>query len=225
MLIKGLQKASFVDWDGKIATVLFCAGCNFKCGFCFNKELVNSSSELVEIPEKKILEFLESRKNFIDGVVITGGEPCLQKDLPEFIAKIKLPVKLDTNGSNPEILEYLIKNKLINYIAMDIKAPLNRYQEVAKSKILNLKSKILKSINLIIESGIDHEFRSTLVPGIHTEKDIKKMAQLIKGGKRYFLQNFKPGNTLDSRLKNTKPFASLEKFARIADRIIQTKIR
>jgi len=224
MVVKGFLKTSFLDWDGKIVSVLFTAGCNFRCSFCFNKELVVNSSELVAIPEKEIFEFLEKRKDFLDGVVITGGEPTLQKDLPRFIAKIKLPVKLDTNGSNPGMLEDLIKNKLIDYIAMDIKVPLEKYKKISKLPTLNSEL-IKKSINLIISSGIDHEFRSTLVPGIHTEEDIKKMAKLIKGGQKYYLQNFKPGKTLDPKLKNIKPFANLEKFAKIAGKIIKTKIR
>ncbi|MFH1392460.1 MAG: anaerobic ribonucleoside-triphosphate reductase activating protein [bacterium] len=223
MIIKGLQKTSFIDWDGKIVSVLFTAGCNFRCPFCFNKDLVNNSSELVEIPEKEIFKFLNSRKDFLDGVCITGGEPTLHKDLPEFIKKMKLPVKLDTNGSNPAMLAKLIKQKLIKYIAMDIKAPLEEYQEITKSKIQI--SKIKKSINLIINSGIDHEFRSTLVPGIHTEQDIKKMARLIKNGKRYFLQNFRPKKTLDPKLQKTKPFADLGDFAKIANQYINTKVR
>jgi len=225
MLIKGLQKASFVDWDGKIATVLFCAGCNFKCGFCFNKELVNSSSELVEIPEKKILEFLESRKNFIDGVVITGGEPCLQKDLPEFIAKIKLPVKLDTNGSNPEILEYLIKNKLINYIAMDIKAPLNlkAYQESTGIKNEDLLKRVEESIKIIMGSSIDYEFRTTVVPNLHKREDIEEIARYIRGAKRYILQNFVPQETLDPEYLKIKPYPLevLKEFCRSASSYVE----
>jgi len=228
MIIKGLQKTSLVDWDGKVVSVLFCAGCNFKCGFCFNPDLVFNNPKISKISEQKIFKFLDSRKNFLDGVCITGGEPTLQKDLPEFILKIinyKLKIKLDTNGSNPEMLEYLIKNQLISYIAMDIKTSLDKYSQVTKSQNSNLKTQIKKSINLIINSKIDHEFRSTLVPGLHTEEDINKMAQLIKGARIYFLQNFRPQKTMDPAFQKIKPFTDLKKFAKMANKIIKTKTR
>lgn len=225
MIVKGLQKTSFVDWDGKIVSVIFTAPCNFRCGFCFNPDLVFNNPKIKKISQDKIFKFLKSRKKFLDGVCITGGEPTLHQDLPEFIKKIKnlkFKIKLDTNGSNPKMLSKLIQGKLVNYIAMDIKAPLDKYFKITKYKnILNIK----KSINLIINSGINHEFRSTLVPGIHTEQDIFKMAKLIKNGQKYFLQNFKNKKTLDLELQKIKPFANLYKFAKIANNIIKTKIR
>ncbi|MFH1890678.1 MAG: anaerobic ribonucleoside-triphosphate reductase activating protein [Candidatus Kuenenbacteria bacterium] len=192
MLIGGLQKTSLIDYPDKLAAIIFTAGCNFRCGFCYNPELVTQIDKKSFIPEKYILNFLEKRKKVLDGAVITGGEPTMHKDLPEFICKIKKMgyfVKLDTNGTNPKMLEKLINNKLINYIAMDIKGPLGKYRGIAKAKV-NTKN-IKESIKLIMKSELNYEFRSTILPALHKKQDLERMAKLIKGAEKYYLQKFR----------------------------------
>ncbi len=198
MLIGGLQKLSLLDYPDKISAIIFTAGCNFRCPYCHNPELVDKIDKNALWEEKQIFDFLNKRKDKLDAVVITGGEPTLHQDLPNFIKKIKalnFLVKLDSNGTNPEMLKELIRAKLIDYIAMDIKAPLNKYSQVVKMPV-NVE-KIKDSIQLIMNCGIDYEFRSTILPAMHTQQDIENMAKLIKGAKRYFLQNFIPSGSLN----------------------------
>jgi len=191
MKIGGLQKTTLLDYPHKVAAIVFTQGCNFRCSFCYNGELVIPDKFSSPIPEKDIFGFLKKRKNVLDGIVITGGEPTLHKDLPEFIKKIKdlgLSVKLDTNGTNPEMVKGLLVDNLIDYIAMDIKAPLDRYEEVVGRPLQT--EDITKSIEIIMDSDLDYEFRSTLVPDIHTLEDIKKMGKMIEGAKKWYLQKF-----------------------------------
>ena len=208
MLIGGLQKTSLLDFPDKISAIVFTAGCNFRCGYCHNPELINQVTTV-----KDIFEFLNSRKGKLDGVVITGGEPCLQKDLPEFIKKIKslgFAVKLDTNGSFPEMLEKVLPD--VDYVAMDIKAPLNKY-----SKIVNINvniDNIQKSINLLKNSGIDYEFRTTVIKSQLSYKDFEEIGMLIQNAPRYFFQNFVPSKILDPSLKSETTY-SAEEFEKI----------
>ena len=221
MKIGGLQKLTLIDYPGKVAATVFLIGCNFRCPYCHNPELV--SPELVEgqpqIKESDFFKFLDERKGFLDGVCITGGEPTIHPDLLIFIQKIKkrgFSVKLDTNGSNSEILEYLVNNDLVDFIAMDIKTSILKYNKVkAKNKI----SQVQKSINIIKDSGKDHEFRTTVVPGIVDEKDVKEMAQWLKGAKKIVLQQFRPEKTLNSSFKNIKPYSlqDLKKMVKILE--------
>ena len=222
MLIGGLQKFSLLDYPGKIAAIIFTKGCNFRCHFCYNPMLVwpeekagrlkNSSSRNQKdhalIREDGLFDFLKERKNKLEGVVITGGEPTLHGDLPEFVRKIKIfgyLVKLDTNGTKPEILEKLIKEKLIDYIAMDIKAPADKYQKVANARV-DFK-KIEKSVRIIRESGLPYEFRTTVVPGLLGKEDIKKIGRIIKGARNWFLQKFESGTDLvDENFQGLSPF-------------------
>lgn len=208
MLIGGLQKTSLLDFPDKISAIVFTAGCNFRCGYCHNPELINQVTTV-----KDIFEFLNSRKGKLDGVVITGGEPCLQKDLPEFIKKIKslgFAVKLDTNGSFPEMLEKVLPD--VDYVAMDIKAPLNKY-----SKIVNINvniDNIQKSINLLKNSGIDYEFRTTVIKSQLSYKDFEEIGILIQNAPRYFLQKFVSSKILDPSLKSETTY-SAEEFEKI----------
>lgn len=221
MKIGGLQKLTLIDYPGKVAATVFLIGCNFRCPYCHNPELV--SPELVEgqpqIKETDFFKFLDERKGFLDGVCITGGEPTIFSDLPKFIQKIKkrgFLVKLDTNGSNSEMLKDLIKDDLVDFIAMDIKTSILKYNKVGvKNKI----SQVQKSINIIKDSGKNYEFRTTVVPGIVDEKDIKKIAQWLKGAKKFVLQQFRPEKTLNSSFKNIKPYSlqSLKKMVRILE--------
>lgn len=205
MIIGGIQKTSLIDYPDKISTVVFTQGCNFRCGFCHNKELVISKKTNNEFPEKDVLAFLKKRQSIIEAVVITGGEPTLQKDLIPFIIKIKdlgFFVKLDTNGSNPSIIKKLLKLKLLDYIAMDIKAPFSSYQKLTNSKIEI--SNIKKSISLIISSGINYEFRTTIMP-FFTIDDIEEISKMIKGAEKYYLQNFRNIKTLEENFKSFIP--------------------
>lgn len=188
MKISGLQKVSLVDYDGQIATTIFTSGCNFACPFCHNSGLVKGTEP--EIPTNEILEYLNKRKNVLTAVCISGGEPTLHRDLPDFIAKIKelgYLVKLDTNGTNLDMLKFLVENKLIDYVAMDIKNSLDNY---SKTIGIDNKTNIKETIDYLMNCGIDYEFRTTIIKNYHTENDIQKIAQTISGANKYFLQKF-----------------------------------
>lgn len=218
MTIGGFQKVSLIDYPGKIAAIIFTVGCNFKCGYCHNREL-NCVEGVNKISEDEILSFLEKRKGKLEGVVITGGEPTLQKDLEIFIRKIKemgYLVKLDTNGSNPQIIENLIRAELLDFIAMDIKAPFYKYQKIANTKIISLSIK--KSISLIINSKIKHEFRSTVVKNELRAEDLILMAKMIKGASVYALQKFNPSKVLDKSFHDKKTYP-VEDFESIKNKL------
>lgn len=207
MLIKGVHKTTLIDYPGKIASIIFLAGCNFRCPYCQNPSLVKDHEELPTMPEKDALEFLRGRKKWLDGVCISGGEPTLNKELPEFLRKIKnmkLLIKLDTNGTNPQMLKELLDEKLLDYIAMDIKAPPERYEEVVKAKV-DLE-KIKKSVEIIRNSGVDYAFRTTVVPGLLNSEDIKKICSWLRGSKRYYLQQFRNHVTLDASFRKVAPY-------------------
>lgn len=190
MKIVGFQKLSLVDFPKKVSCVIFTEGCNYRCPFCYNSSLVYDK-RADQYEEEEILEYLDKRKNILDAVVISGGEPTLQKDLIKFIKKIrKLPVliKLDTNGTNPDILEKLINEKLIDYVAMDIKNSFDKYlltTGVENARLDNIR----KSIEILKRKEIDYEFRTTIVKEFHTKEDIKKIKENIDDSK-YYLQNF-----------------------------------
>lgn len=193
MKISGLQKLSLVDYTEHTACTIFTSGCNFACPFCHNSSLVYSKAE--EIKETKVLEYLAKRKNILDAVCVSGGEPTLQKDLYEFIVKIKnmgYKVKLDTNGTNFEILKKLIEDKLIDYVAMDIKNTFEKYPLTTNCSV-NIEF-IKKSINYLMSSDIDYEFRTTLVSEYHNVEDIKSISQMLSGAKKYYLQKFVDNN-------------------------------
>ncbi len=192
MDIAYLLPTTLIDYPGKVAAVCFTTGCNFRCPFCHNCELVlpERIKKLKLIPKNEVLYFLRERRGFLDGLVITGGEPTVQPDLFRFIEKVKgvgLLVKLDTNGSRPEVLEELFNARLLDYIAMDLKAPAARYDEMAGVHVD--MAAITRSIRLIIEQAPDYEFRTTSAPTM-TAKDIEEAVSLIAGAKRYFLQQF-----------------------------------
>lgn len=209
MDIRGIIETSLLDWDGKITSVVFLPGCNFNCPYCSNWILVHAPQTLPAVDLNNIDNFLSGRKDFIDGVVITGGEPTIHPWLPELIKHFKslgMLVKLDTNGSNPEILSELLGHKLMDYIAMDIKAPLNEKYQEATGVGVDL-SKIKESIRLIINSGIDHEFRTTVIPGLIGEKEIEDIAKEIIGAKKFVLQQFVPQHSHDPDLQKLSPFS------------------
>lgn len=191
MDFSGLEKFSLVDYETKLSAVLFFAGCNFRCPFCHNRSLVERLEFGPKIPFEEILDFLKQRKNMLDAVVITGGEATLMPDLKEKIIKIRslgYLIKLDTNGTNPVVLKDLLDSNILDYVAMDIKNSLEKYPLTTDSNVL-IKN-IKQSIDLIINSGVDHEFRTTVVKEYHTLEDMEKIALLIKGAKRMRIQKF-----------------------------------
>ncbi|MDD5606472.1 MAG: anaerobic ribonucleoside-triphosphate reductase activating protein [Candidatus Pacebacteria bacterium] len=211
MKIGGLQKITLIDYPQKLSAIIFTSTCPFRCFFCYNPELVlpEKIKDHPLISEKEIFDFLKQRKGLLQGVVITGGEPLMHKDIDLFIRKIKklgYSIKLDTNGFNPGLLKKLINEKLIDYVAMDIKAPPEKYDKITCVKT-NIKN-IQKSIDILKSSCIDYEFRTTLIPGFLDKKDILKIARWIKGAKKYYLQNFKPGKTITGF--EAKPFSDKE---------------
>ena len=204
MLIGGLQRFSLIDYPGKISAVIFTQGCNFRCPYCHNPELVGFDREDL-IEEDYVLSFLEERRGKIDGVVLTGGEPTLQSDLVDFLKEIKnlgFLIKLDTNGSCPEVIEELLEAKLLDYIAMDIKASLENYSEITNAKVDI--GKIKRSIDVIMHSGVTYEFRTTVVKSQLKMDDILKIGEAIRSADLYVLQSFRPTKTLDPNfLKET----------------------
>lgn len=200
MNIAGVQKVTLLDYPGKVACEIFTQGCNFECPFCQNSSLIPITNT-GEFSEEEIFEYLNLRKNILDGVVITGGEPTVQKDLKGFIKKIKdlgLLVKLDTNGGNPKVLQELIDEKLVDYVAMDIKNIFNKYNITAGKKI-NLDN-IKKSIEILKASKIDYEFRTTIIKEMHSLDDIVSICKLV-GSAKYYLQNFEDSeNVIDHSL-------------------------
>lgn len=192
MVVGGLQRNSFIDFPGRVSCVLFLKGCNFDCPYCHNPELVRAPREKKNnngLKENEVYRFLSQRKGLLDGVVISGGEPTLQDDLPDLCERLKemgYPVKLDTNGSMPRVLKHLIDQGMVDYIAMDIKTAPARYESVAKS---NWEMRhLIRSIELIMTSGIAHEFRTTCVRPIVCEDDILSISRVIEGAQMYVLQ-------------------------------------
>jgi len=209
MEIRGFIPTSMVDWDGKVVSTVFTSKCNFECNFCHNHELIYSPEKFDVIPEEKIFNHLKENADFVDGVCITGGEPTLQSDLYGFCERLKsagMLVKLDTNGSNPLLLKKLIQKKLIDYVAMDIKAPVNpkKYERVSGVKSSYLIDNVRESIQALLKSDIDYEFRTTVVPGIHTREDLKEMVRALNGCKKYVLQKFQPEHAYKDELRKEK---------------------
>ena len=209
MLIAGFQKMTLLDYPEKIAALVFTQGCNFACGYCHNPEMIPSKRILPYRPEfepEAILDFLSRRRGLLDGVVISGGEPTLQPDLADFMTQVKalgLLIKLDTNGSHPEILKKLFGNNLVDYVAMDLKHTAEEYRALVKN---DCAEAIQKSIQIIKGSGVDYEFRSTILPSLHRIEHIHSMGGMIRGAKRWYLQNFRPLKTLDRKLSTERSF-------------------
>ena len=196
MKISGLQKLTLLDYPGKMACTVFTYGCNFRCPFCHNALLVTEENS-DNISEDEFFSFLKKRQGILDGVCISGGEPTLQKDLAEFIRKVKAmgyAVKLDTNGSQPQVLRELAEEKLLDYVAMDIKNSPAKYSLTCGCEVDMVPIK--ESISVIMESGLPHEFRTTTVRELHSAEDFSEIADWLKGDSRYFLQHFEDSGNL-----------------------------
>lgn len=230
MGIKGFTKTSLVDWDGKIASVIFLPFCNFSCGFCHSSGLVKNPKKLSNISKSFIFAFLESKKGWIDGVVITGGEPTLHREeLIKLVRKIKslgFLVKLDSNGTNPGLLEKMIKENMVDYVAMDIKTSKEKYEKATSTKF-DIK-KINQSVKILLAGKVDYEFRTTVVPGLFEKEDIIKIGEWIKGAKLYALQQFRNINVADKKFGKIKPYPKekLEEFGKLLKgKVREVKIR
>ena len=219
MRIGGFQKVSLIDYPGKICAIVFTQGCNFRCSYCHNPQLVKPELYTSPIPEEEILSHLTKRKGKLDGVEVTGGEPLIQPDLPDLLTRIKklgYLIKLDTNGSFPFYLKEILDSRLIDYIAMDIKAPLAKYSEVVGVEIE--KEKILESIKLIMKSDLDYEFRTTILKSQLSKEDVIDIGRLITGAHLYVLQkavlssNMLEGKFKESDLYNNDELDSLREI-------------
>ena len=193
--ILGIEKSSFIDYPNNICTVIFTGGCNFRCPYCHNSSIVNNIGDKIEGEE--IIGYLRSRRKFVNALCISGGEPTIQKGLYNFVRKVKkenFNIKLDTNGTNPSLLKRLIDEKLIDYIAMDIKAPLDKYSLITQTPVV--LEDIQKSINILLENKVDYEFRTTICKELLSVEDIEIISGEIKGCNTYVLQNFKDCKTV-----------------------------
>lgn len=215
MLLSGIQQSTLLDYPDKTACIVFTPGCNFRCGFCHNPEFVLPENIIKIkddfIPEAVFFNFLDKRRGLLDGVVVSGGEPTIAADLLPFMKKIKdlgFLVKLDTNGHRPDVLRKLLDEKVLDYIAMDVKTGLNNYKTLVSHF---MKPELIKeSIELIKQSGVDYEFRSTLIKEVHSAILLDEMSELIRGAKRWYLQTFRPGHTLDVLFRECTSFSEDE---------------
>ncbi len=224
MKILGLEKVSMVDYPKKICATIFTGGCDFKCVFCHNSGIVNESYE--PFKEEDVLNYLISRKHLLDAVTISGGEPTIQRDLEDFIVKVKelgFLIKLDTNGTNPLVLKNLLDKKLLDYVAMDIKNNFADYGEIAGVPNLNA-DKIKQSLEILHQSGVEYELRTTLVAHYHTEENIKKMANELAGQNILYLQKFKDCETCIKSNLEPVPKSEAENFQKILSKKIKNVI-
>lgn len=206
MMIGGFQSFSLSEFPGKISAVVFCRGCNFRCPYCHNPELVDPERFATTWPEDQVVRELSSRRGRVQGVVITGGEPTLQPDLKRFIREMRdlgFAVKLDTNGSDPAALESLLDARLLDHIGLDVKAPPRAYPAVAR--VVIDPSSITRSIAVVIGSGVDHEIRTTWLPSLLSPEDLFEIAGAVKGCRRWVVQRFVPSKTLDPAVMGVRP--------------------
>lgn len=218
MDIYGLEKLSLVDYDGFVAATVFTGSCNFRCGFCHNSALVLDSKSLPIIPESEILDYLKKRKGVLEGLCITGGEPTLNPDLPEFIKKVKdigYKVKVDTNGTNPEMVKLLVKEGLADYFAIDIKNDRNNYAEIIGFKTFDTVT-IEKTVEFLLSGATKYEFRTTLIAEYHKAENIKRIGEWIKGADKYFMQKFKSGDNCISQDLSPVSEETAKEFLEIA---------
>ena len=224
MEILGIEKVSMVDYKDKISATIFTGGCNFRCPFCHNSGIVEKKYNYYS--EDEILEYLKDRKKLLDAVVISGGEPTLQKDLPRFIKAVRALgylVKLDTNGTNPQMLEMLLQDKLIDYVAIDIKNDFSNYSVITGVPNPNTEA-IKKSLALLKKFSVDYELRTTIVKEFHTQKNIEKLSEDLKGEKLLYLQKFKLSEGVFNQTLHEVPKVEAEKFQEILKKNIKNVI-
>jgi pyruvate formate lyase activating enzyme len=203
MKFSGLQKVSLLDYPNKVASVLFTPGCNLRCGFCHNWRIVVDPQPPF-LQEAAALEILEGRKKYVDAVVVTGGEPCMHKELPKFLAKLKergFQVKLDTNGFYPEVLEECLA--YVDYVALDVKTCLDKYKQLGAKDTVDL----MRTVEILKTGKVPYEFRTTIVPELVTPEDVPCIGEMVKGAATHALQQFVPEDTLDKRFEGLKPYA------------------
>lgn len=216
MKIHGLQKMTLLDFPGRVACTVFFGDCDMRCPYCHNAELLDGTAPAV-MDDAELLAFLKKRQGLLDGVCFTGGEPLLQKDLPDFAAKVRelgYPVKLDTNGNHPDRLEKMIREDLVQYVAMDIKNSPERYAETAGLRQLDL-APIRESVRMLMEGKTDYEFRTTAVAELHDDESFEQIGQWIKGAKRYFLQRFTDRDTVPFQGLHSPGKEQMEHWAEI----------
>ncbi len=222
MKIQGLQKLTLLDFPGKVACTVFTAGCNFRCPFCHNASLVVNIPKETEITQEQFFAFLQKRQGVMDGVCVSGGEPLLQPGIEDFIKKIKemgYAVKLDTNGSFPEKLQRLVEDRLIDYVAMDIKNSREAYSITSGVEPLDIVS-IEKSVSYLKEGHIPYEFRTTVVKNFHTEEEFERIGQWLLGAQKYFLQNFVDSGDLINRRVRGCTEEEMKDFLKIVQKYV-----
>ena len=225
MRLGGLQKLTLLDFPEHVACTVFTLGCNFRCPYCHNSSLVIPGREHVEgeITEEEFFKFLGKRKGLLDGVAVTGGEPCLHKDLPDFLSRIRdlgFAVKLDTNGNHPGILRQVLDRKLADYVAMDIKNRPEKYAVTIGLKSFDMAG-VRESISLLMEGGADYEFRTTVVREFHEAEDFEEIGSMIRGAKAYYLQCFTDRDTVPFGGLHAPSRQELETFAAIASKYVE----
>lgn len=225
MRIAGLHRSSLIDYPDNISCVVFTRGCNLRCPYCHNGSILDQalSSTAGDFPLNQFWEFLGRRKGLLDGVCVSGGEPTLQPDLEDFLARIRergFKVKLDTNGTEPWILQSLLEKGLLDYVALDVKMPPDRYIEMGGGP--HTGDRVFQSAKTLIDSGVSHEFRTTVVPGMHCEADLREIGEALDGAKRCFIQNFRPDNALEKELRERSPFPKerLESFKAVLESFV-----
>lgn len=207
--IKGFIETSFVDWPERLSAVLFLPGCTFRCPYCHNAELALGAQDLPDWPFASILKRLGQLRGWVDSVCISGGEPTIHSYLPQLCATLKengFKTKLDTNGSNPQMLDKLTSTGLVDFVAMDVKAPLDQFSYAQCTGVIPPLDNIQKSINILIKGGIPYQFRTTIVPKLHTINDVLRLAEQVRGAMDYRLQNFNPSRTLDPSFQGEPPY-------------------
>lgn len=228
MEIYGFQKTTLLDYPEHLAATVFVGSCNFRCPFCHNGQLVLDPVSQPVIPEEEVFSYLQKRRGILEGVCITGGEPTLQKDIADFIRRVKdlgYLIKLDTNGYRPDVLEALLHAALLDYVAMDIKASPKNYPAAAGLNALDF-SRIQESIRLLGESGIPHEFRTTVVKGIHTKEEFEDIGKMLKGCPAYYLQGFRESENMIGADFRAFPPEEMEEMADIVRNFIdEVKLR